>query len=121
MRHALLALPLALLLACSDGPTPPTDLSGTWTAHWPESADVIVLSQHGSLLTGTGTYYRFINPPSGTIVLTGTYGRPQLALTLKYDTGLTTHFAGAVLDAFHLVGIETFPGGQTDTLRFERL
>ena len=45
----------------------------------------------------------------------------DLALTLKYDTGLITHFEGAALDAFHLVGVEKFPGGQTDTLRFERL
>jgi hypothetical protein len=121
MRRSLIASSVAILLGCSNGVlAPPANLTGTWSAHWVESSTTLSLVQLGDSIAGSGQYFRFINPPTGTIAVAGSYARPLVSLTFRYDTGITTHFVGVVGDATHMAGIETFPGGTTDSLAFER-
>ena len=120
MRRALLVLPAALLLACADEAGPASDLTGRWTAQQVEASEVLDLVQRGRLLSGAGTYYRFINPPSSTFTVTGTYDRPDVVLSIHYDTGQTTTFQGVVAGPSRLAGVETYPGGGSDTLAFQR-
>ncbi len=121
MRRALLALPLAALLGCGGGLlAPPANLSGTWTAQHVESSTTLTLVQVGDSVAGSGSYYRFINPPTGTLTVSGTYANALVSLTIRYDTGTTTHFVGVVEDPTHMGGVETYPGGTTDSLEFAR-
>lgn len=121
MRRALLALPLAALLGCGGGLLAPrADLTGTWSAQRVESSTTLILVQVGDSVAGSGSYYRFINPPTGTMTVVGTYANALVSLTIRYDTGTTTHFVGVVEDPMHMAGAETYPGGTTDSLEFAR-
>lgn len=121
MRRALMSLAVPILLGCrSTEPVPLLDLSGSWAAQQVESSTTLSLVQLGDSVSGTGQYYRFINPPNGTIAVSGTYAHSLVTLTFVYSTGVTTHFVGTVPDRVDLVGVETYPGGTTDSLLFER-
>lgn len=121
MRRALLALPLAALLGCGGGPlAPAVNLSGTWSAQHVESSTTLTLVQVGDSVSGSGSYFRFINPPTGTLTVSGTCANARVSLTIRYDTGTTTRFVGVVEDAAHMAGVETYPGGATDSLAFAR-
>ena len=121
MRRALASLAVPILLGCgTTGPAPLADLSGSWATFQVESSTTLSLVQQGSAVVGSGQFYRFINPPTGTLTVSGTVQHAQVSLTFVYSTGVTTHFAGALTDPLHLVGVETYPGGTTDSLAFAR-
>lgn len=121
MRSLIPCLACFALLGCAASEAPlPSDISGTWLATAVESGTTLHLTQSGTAITGMGTWFRFINPPTGTLTVTGTYIRPHAVLTLQYDNGLTTQFTAAVTDASHLAGVEVFPAGATDSLTFVR-
>ena len=112
---------VALALAgCSDPTGPGVGIDGTWVAYQVESSTTLTLHRDGGAVTGTGTYFRNINPPSGAIEVSGTLFRDHLSLTLRYDTGVTTQFSAEVKRSGKLSGTETFPGGWKASLTFVR-
>jgi hypothetical protein len=113
-------LPLAALLGCGETTAPAVDLSGTWLATQVEASTTVTLIQNGTAVTGSGTYWRFINPPSGTLTIRGTYSAPELTLTFRYDDGRTSEYTGVVRGAGTINGRETYQGGATDSLAFVR-
>jgi hypothetical protein len=117
---ARLAIPCALLLGCADSVAPTQDVTGTWVAAQVESITSIDLTQHGTAVGGTGTYWRFVNPPTGTLTITGTYVPPILRVTLAYDNGATATYTARALDGVHLEGTANFGGGIVDSLAFTR-
>jgi hypothetical protein len=119
-RQVMLGACAFALLGCSDTVAPSADLSGTWLASHVESSVTLVLQQSGSTITGSGTYWRFVNPPSGTLTVTGTYARPEVTLTFRYDDGRVSQYAGRVRGDSDIVGAETFSAGGTDSLAFVR-
>jgi hypothetical protein len=120
MSRLLLVVPLLLLAACVDQTTPPGDLTGMWTASALESSTVLTLVESGAAIAGTGTYWRFVNPPTGTLKVSGTYDPPTATLELRYDDGRVSTYVGIVRDPDHMAGRETFEGGGTDSLAFVR-
>jgi hypothetical protein len=120
MRRVFVWLSAVILLGCAEEVAPVSDVSGAWTARHVESSILLRLVETGREVTGTGTYFRFVNPPSGTLTATGSYTAPRLSLTFTYDTGVLTQYVGTVHGADSIVGVETFPGGTTDSLVFAR-
>jgi hypothetical protein len=121
MRPLPLLLTALLLSGCgATAPGPLRDLDGTWVASAVESSVSISLVQLGEVVSGSGEYHRFVNPPNGTITVTGAYAHGTATLTLQYDTGVVTRFVGLLPNPGHLVGIETGPGGLADTLSFAK-
>jgi len=122
MSRLLPAVFLALLFltACTEQTTPPGNLTGLWTASAVESSVVLTLVESGAAVSGSGTYWRFVNPPTGTLTVGGTYDSPTATLTFRYDDGRVSQYTGAVRDPDHMAGIETFEGGGTDSLAFVR-
>ena len=121
MRRAFLVLALIGTIGCSDAVSPKSDLTETWSAGNFETVVVLTLVQDGMNITGSGSFTRFINPPSGSFTITGTYTSPQVTLTFGYDDGVTTHYVGTVRGTDSIIGAETFPGGQVDSLALARL
>ena len=117
-RLGLLALAAGTLAACDDGLAPVADLSGEWVATRVESSVELDLAQHGTRVSGTGTWQKFINPPSGNLAADGTYLDNRLSLALRYDDGQTSRYTAVVVDPDHMVGSETYDGGATDSLTF---
>jgi len=121
VRRFLPAAVIAVFLGCSRSTlAPAADLTGVWLALGVESSTTLTLVQVGDSVAGSGAYFRFINPPTGAFTVTGTYARPLVSLTFRYDTGVTTHFAGVAQDPTHFAGMETSSGGATDSLSFEK-
>jgi hypothetical protein len=120
MRRLLVWLPLTALLSCTDELAPALTLNGTWLASHVESSTVLTLTQLGTSVTGSGTYWRFINPPSGTLAVTGSYTRPQVTLSFRYDDGRTSQYTAVVEGSGRMAGLEVFSGGGSDSLVFAR-
>jgi hypothetical protein len=121
MHCALLVLTLVGGIGCSEAVSPTTDLTGMWSAGGFETEVVLTLMQDGMHVTGSGSFTRFINPPKGSFTIAGTYAPPQVTLTFSYDDGVTTHYVGTVRGADSIIGAETFPGGEVDSLALTRL
>jgi len=122
MARWLLAFSLSLLFlaACTDQTTTSVDLTGMWTASAVESSVVLSLVEAGAEVSGSGTYWRFVNPPTGTFTVSGTYDSPTATLTFRYDDGRVSHYVGTVRDPDHVAGLETFEAGGSDSLAFVR-
>lgn len=121
MRALMSALACIALLGCTASEAPlPADISGTWGTSQVEASNTIHLTQNGTAISGTGTYFRNINPPTGTLTVTGSYIRPHVVLTLQFDDGTTAQFAGAAADVSHLTGSVAFNGGAADSMTFVR-
>jgi hypothetical protein len=120
MCRWILALSLMLVPACTEQTTAPGDLTGLWTASAVESSVVLTLVESGAAISGSGTYWRFLNPPTGTLTVSGTYDPPTATLTFRYDDGRVSQFVGTTGDSDHLSGRETFEGEASDSLAFVR-
>ena len=120
MKSLRILFPLLVLAGCSNATGPGFGIDGTWVAYGPEWSTVITLNQRGSMVTGTGSYSRNINPPTGTIEISGTAFHNSLDLTFRYDTGVTTQYSAHLESSGQISGTETLPGGGMGSLTFVR-
>ncbi len=121
MRIPLLSLILTIAAGCAHEPD--AMLDGVWQAAFqpvPGVNHTLTLTQHGSAVTGTGTWTgEAINPPGGSLTVSGTASDRHVLLTFTYDNNRTTTYKATLVDATHLAGSETFAGG-TDSLVFTK-
>ncbi len=120
MRRSLLLLGL-LFLACRGSLGPPEDVQGTWAADFglPGASLVLDINQVDGTIAGTGTY-AIEAGRAGTLQVAGTYSRPGITLTIRYDYDRTDSYAGAVLDGRHMTGTLTDGLGHRSELAFTR-
>lgn len=112
------AVSAVLAGSCREGPA--LALDGVWqTFPVPGSSTILTLTQHDTVVTGTGTWSGEACC-SGTLTVAGTYLRPRVALTLSYGNGWVGLYSGTVVDASHMLGTEAFNGGSTDTVTFTK-
>jgi hypothetical protein len=64
------------------------------------------LVEHGTTVTGTGTSWAFIYPPTRQFSVAGSYSRPDLRLTFADDSGVIRGFTARVEDLRHMLGVE---------------
>jgi len=122
MRRLLIGITLLGVAACSDHVTQPFfTVSGAWTVVRPDNTFILTLSETGTQVTGTGTYFRNINPSTGTMTAVGEFVAPHLTMTVTDDQGNVFMFAGDVRDTDHIPGIETVAGVGSDSLTLIRL
>jgi len=106
MRRASVLPVLLLLVGCGNGLGPAGELSGTWAATFPfpGSSLVLKLRQEGAGITGTGTYVQEAGR-AGTLKVVGTYDRPSITLSLRYDFSQDpVSYVGTVQDTSHIAG-----------------
>ena len=121
MRSVLSGLAVFVVLGCSDGFLPPTDVRGTWAADFsiPGAALQFNLDGTNQLLSGNGSY-AIEAGPAGTLQVSGSYDRPAIALVLHYDSGRNLTYTGVVEDNQHMTGTIADSLGQKSTLTFTR-
>jgi hypothetical protein len=122
MRRNLVWILLGFLVSCTNGLGPAADVSGAWTTSRVEFSMTLNLVEHGTTVTGSGTSWAFIYPPTRQFSVAGSYSRPDLRLTFADDSGVIRGFTARVEDMRHMLGVETLPSGNTasDTLLFVR-
>jgi len=96
-------------------------VSGVWKADVlvPGASTILTLVQRGDTVTGTGSY-SIEAGRSGTLIVTGAYVAPRVALLLTYDFGQIARYTAAVQDGTHMVGVAAFSVGPVDSLVFTR-
>ena len=117
MPRMLVFLSLGVLVGCQDGVGPFGDISGTWRANRVEYSLTLVLVQRGSSVTGTGDSWAFVNPPTATYAVAGTYVFPRLTLTLTGSDSTASQLTATIKDARHMIGVQHV-GTFADTLVF---
>jgi hypothetical protein len=119
MRGSVVCLSLGVLLGCGNGLDPAGGVTGKWAASRVEFSSTLELLQFSSSVSGTGSTWSFIYPPTTTFSIAGTYSRPHLELTFSNNGTVISHFTGTVQDANHLIGVETRSAG-SDTSMYVR-
>jgi hypothetical protein len=119
MRGSVVCLSLGLLLGCGNGLGPAGGVTGKWTASRVEFSSTLELLQFGGSVSGIGSTWSFIYPPTTTFSIAGIYSRPHLELSFSNYGTVISHFTGTVQDATHMISVETTSGG-SDTLMYVR-
>jgi len=135
MRHALGVLACLLVDCCSLSTVGPTvDLTGSWSAvlpsGGPDSALVLVLSQRGANVTGTGALTPWVivdtsrqTGPAIELSVAGAYEAPSLTLDLQYYLGtelILLQFFGTVQDARGPIGGRLYVSGLMESITLTR-
>jgi len=132
MRALIVVVPFAALLGCSNGLSPITGLTGTWSAppFGDNSSLVLNVVQLDDVITGSGKYTIKVwvdtvqqTGPTYTTAIAGTYHAPAIQLVLTYQQGPGTSamaFSGAVDDSEHLSGRLDFGGDRVQLVTFTR-
>jgi hypothetical protein len=105
-----LKLPVLLVLfGCGVDLGPTGSISGTWAApnEIPGSSFILVLTQDGTSVTGTGSWSGEACC-QGTMQVAGSFSRgiygTRVDLSLHYDDGRVRSYDGSVRDASHING-----------------
>jgi hypothetical protein len=105
MRRILsLALMLALLAACGDGPTDPPipSLTGRWTGTTGDIAVDLTLTETGGALSGSG----HLAAPSMSLAITatGTHAHPNVSMTIRAQGYEDMDYSGTMSGDAAIVG-----------------
>jgi hypothetical protein len=92
-----------MLSACTTATSPSANLAGRWVENLtiPGASLVVTVDSNGN---GSGTY-SIEAGRSGTVQIIGAVQPAKLALTFRYDYGVTRTFVGALTDSNHLTGV----------------
>lgn len=115
---AFLCLAASGLCACT---SPRAPLDGVWEAQFvPGSSTTLTLAQHGTEVTGHGTYtVEAMSRAGGTLTVSGSYLPPNVSLDFQYDDGARNTFAGTVQDDT-MSGTESSATGRVLQVTFAR-
>ena len=120
LRPLALAVFLVACNASTDASGPAATLSGNWTdlGNAPSGRIVFTLTQTDTVVSGTGQY----GGPStnGSLVVSGSYHRPNAVLRMTYDVGPIAVYTAQATDANTLVGTYVFTSGPSYPLAFGR-
>jgi len=117
-RSQLLVSTVALALCCASGCrdvlAAGPDVTGAWQTDTPDFGYTLQLHQSGATVTGNGTAFGNINPPTRTLTVTGSSTTRGVTLTLSLSDSTTVLFQGQIEarnDTTVLTGTEHTAGG----------
>ena len=132
MRALLVLAPFVALLGCSNGLSPVTGLTGSWSAPpFNDNSNLVLdLVERDQVITGSGRYTIKVwgdtiqrTGPTYTTTVAGTYQAPAIQFVLSYQLGPGTSmmgFSGALDDSNHISGRLDFGGNRAQQVTFTR-